>query len=448
MILVRKSNSNFERESLISPFGFKGGYVSELWQSVVRLESDNGAYGVGLGTQSVLWSDADVFAAHSEAAGNSLMFLMTAYAAETVCGIPFETPMHLMNRLLPMVYNYGKQITGNNTLRLTFALNSLVAVENAAWQLYARENNITDFDSMIRESRCSAFTHKHHQIAAIPLITYGVSMDNISRAIDEGYFFLKIKIGSDPDKDGDPDKMLAWDMNRLSEIHSIAKDRETEYTDNRYIPYYLDANGRYDSKDRLMRLIDYADRIGALERIILLEEPFPEEYDIDVSGIPVRIAADESAHTNRDALERIQMGYGAIALKPAAKTLSMSLKIADTAFKHSIPCFCADLTVNPILVDWNKNVAARLAPLPGMKIGVLETNGYQNYSNWEKMKTYHPRHNASWTRVVDGLFNLDDDFYNSSGGILLPSEHYDALSSGHQLACDRFLDREEETSRD
>ena len=118
------------------------------------------------------------------------------------------------------------------------------------------------------------------------------------------------------------------------------------------------------------------------------------------------------------------MGYGAIALKPIAKTMSMSLKIAKLAHQRNVPCFCADLTVNPILVDWNKNIAARLAPLPGMKIGVLETNGHQNYRDWELMESYHPRLNAPWTKTVDGLFRLNDDFYAESGGIFEISQHY------------------------
>ena len=79
-------------------------------------------------------------------------------------------------------------------------------------------------------------------------------------------FFLKIKIGSDPDKDGDLDKMLEWDKQRLSEIHEAVKDIETPYTDTGYVPYYLDANGRYDSKDRLMRFLDHAAQIGIRER--------------------------------------------------------------------------------------------------------------------------------------------------------------------------------------
>ena len=173
-----------------------------------------------------------------------------------------------------------------------------------------------------------------------------------------------------------------------------------------------------------MRLVDHAEKIGALERIMIIEEPFPEEYKVNVHDIPVRLAADESAHSEKDAIERMELGYGAIALKPIAKTMSMSLRIAKKAHEKKIPCFCADLTVNPILVDWNKNVAARLAPLPGLKIGVLETNGHQNYRDWELMRSYHPCFDAPWTHTVQGLFKLDNDFYARSGGILEVSRHY------------------------
>jgi L-alanine-DL-glutamate epimerase-like enolase superfamily enzyme len=173
-----------------------------------------------------------------------------------------------------------------------------------------------------------------------------------------------------------------------------------------------------------MRLLDHADKIGALDRIILLEEPFPEGVEMDLSGIPVRLVADESAHSDKEAIKLIDMGYSAIALKPIAKTMSISLKIAKIANDRNIPCFCADLTVNPILVDWNKNVAARLAVLPGMKIGVLESNGHQNYKNWETMKTYHPCYGAEWTKMKDGIFSTDNDFYSLSGGIFGVSKHY------------------------
>ena len=424
MIRVTKTNSGFEIEPFLSPFGFKGGYGHAAWQAIALMDSENGHRGIGLGTQGTLWSDARVFAENSEAAGNSLMYLMTAHALKSAEGMSFESPLDLLDKLLPVTYEYGRKITENNNLRLTFALNALVPVDNAAWQLYCAENEIPGFDEMIPDDIRPALSYKHRKLACIPLMTYGVPLDDIVKAVEEGYFFLKIKIGSDPDKDGDLDKMLEWDKERLSAIHAAVKNREIPHTEDGRIPYYLDANGRYDSKDRLMRLLDHAEKIGALERIMIVEEPFPEEYETDVRDIPVRLAADESAHSDKDALKRIEMGYGAIALKPIAKTMSMSLRIAKIAHGRGIPCFCADLTVNPILVDWNKNVAARLAPLPGMKVGVLESNGHQNYRNWERMKSYHPRCGASWMEVVDGLFHLDDDFYSCSGGISDLSEHY------------------------
>jgi L-alanine-DL-glutamate epimerase-like enolase superfamily enzyme len=212
--------------------------------------------------------------------------------------------------------------------------------------------------------------------------------------------------------------MLEWDKNRIRQIHEFARNYNTQYTKSGHPLYYLDANGRYDSKERLLRLIEYTQKIKAFESIVLLEEPFPEAYRVDISEIPVRIAADESAHSDRDAAERIQMGYKAITLKPIAKTLSMSLKIAKIAYEKKIPCFCADLTVNPIMADINKCVAARLSPVEGVKIGIIETNGSQYYSDWERLKSYHPFNGADWIDSRKGIYNLNDDFYKSSGGIL------------------------------
>jgi len=135
----------------------------------------------------------------------------------------------------------------------------------------------------------------------------------------------------------------------------------------------------------------------------------------------------QSAHTDADAARRIDLGYGAIALKAIAKTLSMTLKIARVAHERGVPCFCADLTVNPILVEWNKSVAARLAPFPGLGLGILETNGHQNYRGWERMRGHHPCKDASWATSVDGIFHLDEDFYRRSACLFEPSPHYEAL---------------------
>jgi hypothetical protein len=52
-----------------------------------------------------------------------------------------------------------------------------------------------------------------------------------------------------------------------------------------------------------------------------------------------------------------------------------------------------------------------------MKIGVLESNGYQNYKNWEEMKKKHPMAGSSWIEPKNGIFSLDKSFYNCGGGL-------------------------------
>jgi L-alanine-DL-glutamate epimerase-like enolase superfamily enzyme len=330
----------------------------------------------------------------------------------------------LLERIFPGLEDYARQITGNPRLRKTFTLNALVALDNAAWLLYAKENGIDTFDDLIPLEYRSVLSFRHDKVAGIPLVSYNIPADEIKTAVEQGYFFMKIKIG----QPGTQKEMLEKDKSRLTSIHEAIGNTETRYTENGKLPYYLDANGRYKEKETLLRFLDHAGKIGALEQIVIIEEPFAEEFRSDVSDIPVNLAADESAHTDSDALERIHMGYGSIALKAIAKTLSMTLKIAAVAHKNNIPCFCADLTVNPVLVEWNKNVAARIGPFPGIgNIGLMESNGHQNYSNWDAMMGYHPRGNAPWVKATGGVYELGDEFYNTGGGIFDPMPHYEEL---------------------
>jgi len=422
-IQISEINSNFEREPLIRPFGFKGGYMTEIWQTASWMKSSSGISKVGLCTQNVLWSDAAVFAQNSESGGNALMYAMTEYAMQMLKGQIFTDPVDLLDEIWREVLKYGQKITGNLHLRETFALNALVGVDNAIWMLYAKENGFDTFDEMIPEKWRPAVSHKNEKVASIPLMAYSIPVSEIKQAAEDGYFFMKIKIG----QPGTQEEMLEKDKVRLTEIHNAIGHYTTPHSENGKLPYYFDANGRYEKKETLLRLIDHAKKIGAFDQIAVIEEPFPEELKIDVSDIPLRLAADESAHTDAYTIERIEMGYKAIALKAIAKTLSMTLKIANVAKKHNVPCFCADLTVNPILVDWNKNVAARLDPFPGLGIGLLETNGHQNYKNWKQMESYHPYTYARWRKTIDGVFHLGEDFYNKSGGILTESKHYQEM---------------------
>ena len=423
MIEIANIDSNFEREPLVRPFGFKGGYVSEIWQAVAWLRSAKGNEGFGLCTQNVLWCDETVFAANSESAGNALMYAVSERALQMIRGERFETPIHLQEEILEELVRYAQEITARADLRTTFVLNALVGVDNAAWMLYARETGGHNFDQLIPAPFRPALSHRNDRVASIPLMAYQIPVSEIVEALDEGYFFMKIKIG----QPGSQAEMLRKDMKRLSSIHQAIGHRRTPHTADGRIPYYLDANGRYEDKETLLRLLDHAKKIGALDQIAVIEEPFPEDAEIEVHDIEACLAADESAHTDEDALKRIQIGYRAIALKAIAKTLSMTMKIAQLAHEEKIPCFCADLTVNPILVEWNKVVAARLAPFPGLGMGLLETNGHQNYRNWERLCTWHPFPEASWAQTIDGVFNLDDDFFEKSGGILETPNHYSEL---------------------
>jgi L-alanine-DL-glutamate epimerase-like enolase superfamily enzyme len=420
-ITIDQASAAIEKEPLVRPFGFRGGFLTELWQNIVQLQSHSGATSLGLGTESVLWSDANLFSSHSETEGNSLMQEVTKYALRLVKGNTFTDPISLQENILQDVYAYGRQITGSKTLRMTFALNALVSLDNAAWMLYALENGFSNFDQLIPPVYRQALSARHKQLAYIPLVSYNVPAEELPGITSEdGAFFLKIKLGSP----GTQREMVEKDKAQLTRIHKAIGSATNSFTASGKLLYYFDANGRYETKDLISEFLDHARKMGAFEQVALLEEPFPESYYTSVAGLGVRVSADESAHTETDVLTRIQMGYTAIALKPVAKTMSMSMKMAKTAHEHQIPCFCADLTVNPILVEWNKNIAARLSPFPGLKTGLLETNGPQNYKHWDQLCSYNPANGAPSTTVKKGVFELDEQFYKTSGGILEKSTHY------------------------
>jgi L-alanine-DL-glutamate epimerase-like enolase superfamily enzyme len=420
-IMIKSVQSSYEREPLIRPFGFKGIYQNEFWVAAALIESSSGIRHVGLQTQCLAWSDLDVFLAHSEFDGNILLIKTLDHALSLIKGQSFINPIEVQDAILSDVHKYGQTITNNKNLRETFTLSSMVAMDNALWMLYAEENGFKNFDEMIPEEYRKALNNRHKYVAHVPLMAYAIPLEEITRAVDQGYFFMKIKIG----RPGTQEEMLEGDKARIEAIHKLIGDRDTPHTLNGKIPYYFDANGRYEKKETLQKLLDHAEKIGMLDQIAVIEEPFPEDEDIYVGDLGVRIAADESAHTEHDVIERIDMGYQAIALKSAAKTLSMTLRMAKAAHEKGVPCFLADLTCTPILVDWNKNAAARLDAFPGLKeMGLIESNGHQNYVNWDDLVSYHPYSDGSWVQSKDGLYHLNKDFYEKSGGILKSSDHY------------------------
>ncbi len=409
MISYNHYNFNIEREPLIRPFHFKGSCFTEKWLNVTSLyynrksrkgvdvvhtvkeqiaaQGSEQEYSVtAIGGNAVLWSDPDVFFSRSEAGGNLLMSAMAEKAVKILCKKEFTDPVEALRYILPKIHNYGKNITGSSKLRMTFSLNTLVSLDFALWKLYAAQNDINTFFRLLPDKEI-------------------ISLAN------SGHFIMKIKIGHS----GNQGEMLEKDLTRLTAIHNLLREFRTEYTENSKFAYYLDANGRYKDKNLLFKLISGLEKIKALDNVILIEEPFPDETEIDVHDIPVMVGADESLHEVKDVQKRIQLGYRAIALKPAGKTLSMSLMMAFEAHKNGIPCFVADSACVPLLLDWNRNEASLLPPFPGLSFSILESNGSQYYKNWTVMMKNHPCYGAAWLEPQNGLFYLNNDFYEQSG---------------------------------
>jgi len=422
-VSIRRGAANFEREPLIRPSGFKGGYMTEFWQSAVMLESESGASRVGLGTQNVLWCDPAVLERFTESGGNSLMFAVTDRALQMVRGQRFDTPIQLLDGIFDELFAYAKSITGMPALRPTFVLNALIPLDNAAWLLYAAENGIRTFDELVPAQYRPGVSYRHQRVASLPSVTYGLPLADVVTAAQQGYFVIKLKLGHP----GTQAEMLEQDIARLTSVVRAIDHLRTPHTPDGRLRYDLDPNARYEHRDTLMRLLDAAKKLGVLERVVVVEEPFAETNDTDVRDVPVIVAADESATTIPEAIRRFDQGYRGMALKAIAKTLSHTLQIAQLSRERGVHCMAADLTVNPILVDWNKNVAARLAPFPGLSVGMMETNGHQQYRNWEGMSAYHPCSGAEWRKVRQGVFEVDADFYARSGCIFEESAHYRAL---------------------
>jgi len=343
--------------------------------------------------------------------------------ARLLVGAELRTPFDAVRHVAGKLGDFARRATGRRDLRETFILNALVGLDLAVWKLFAAARGTEDLDDLLPEDFRQVLPARHSRVARVPLVDYGMPPAEAAALADDGCVLLKIKIGGP----GDRKTMLAADMARLSELHDALRDRKPEGAPGGRVMYYLDANGRYESGDTLLRLLDHADRIGMLERIALLEEPYPENADIAVDALPVRVAADESVHGPADVRARADMGYGAFAIKPAGKTLSVSLEGVREAAARGIPCFVADSACVPLLAEWNKCVACRLPALPGIGCGVLESNGREHYAAWDRLTAEHAVPGAPWMTPRRGFFETGEPFYRVSGGIFREWKSYERL---------------------
>ena len=139
------------------------------------------------------------------------------------------------------------------------------------------------------------------------------------------------------------------------------------------------------------------------------------------------VNADESAHGVEDVKARLALGYRAVALKPIAKTLSVSFRMAAAVHEAGAQCLCADLTVNPFLAQWNKQFAARTGALDKMNTGCVEVNGDSNYVSWELQKNLLPA-GVRYRDEAEGVFTLDREFYEKSGALFGENGYFSLFS--------------------
>ena len=214
--------------------------------------------------------------------------------------------------------------------------------------------------------------------------------------------------------------MLAADKERLAFIHELVGKSETPHTPDGKIRYYLEANGRYQGRVQVEELLEFAAKRGFLEQIALFEEPFSEPRNETLTGFPVIFAADECLHSVKDLPGILDVGFRAVAVKPAGMGLTTTLRVTAETLRRGAIALVSDSSCTPVMLDWNKNVAARLPALPGMKMGLLEMNGHQYYSNWSRLLARHPYAAESWIAPREGIFHLAKSFFERGGGVLPP----------------------------
>jgi L-alanine-DL-glutamate epimerase-like enolase superfamily enzyme len=404
---------DLSREPLRKPLGFKGAEFNEKWICRVTLTGSRGFQATAHGGYSILWSDARVFLSHSECGGNALMAAVTEFGIQCARRVKFQSPLELQDKILTEVHDYACAVTRLPDLNPAFTLNALVAVDHAAWLLFAQERGLTNFEEFVATALPGRLPARHASVGCIPLLSYNTPRAEMVRLAEAGHFMFKINIGAR----GGPAEMLAADKERLEMIHTVMGGTSTPHTADGKIRYYLDANGRYRSRVQVEALLGFAEAKGFLDQIALFEEPFAEPRVEDVSGLPVIFTADESLRSVKDMAGILHAGYRAVTVKPAGKGLSATLRMIAEAMRRGAIVLVSDSSCTPLMLDWNKNVAARLPALPGLKMGMMEMNGQQNYTHWDRLLGQHPAAEQSWIKPERGMFRLPSSFYKHGGGI-------------------------------
>jgi hypothetical protein len=105
---IAETQLEIQREPFARPFAFKGSAFHEKWNTIVRLRDDRGNQVVGIGGLAVLWSDADVFRAHTEVGDNLLQASILEFALQHIKDREYPDPPSMLGDVLPHALAYGR----------------------------------------------------------------------------------------------------------------------------------------------------------------------------------------------------------------------------------------------------------------------------------------------------------------------------------------------------
>lgn len=402
---VMRGAFNLFKEEYLKPYIFKGDSVNGKWIAKTAITDESGVEGAAVGGFAVLWSDPGVYNSHTEMGGNIMMAACLEKAVNTIVNREYTHVEEAMDDVFERVFNYGKLITENEGLNKTFVLNSMVSLDLALWVLWKKLNSMGNFKEVFEE-KLNTKAVCANQVAVSPVVAKNTGDEEIESLLKEGFFVLKCKMGSGCAED---------DAALFLRADNIGRNYSTSMTESGHISYVLDLNGRYKDKDKLKQLLDIIDKKSDLGKILTVEEPF--EKPIDVSEFPVIITADESVFDKDSVDLASQMGYGGVAVKPAGKTLTKSFEMTLAAFANGMHTFVADNSATPEILEPNRNFASLLPPFPGLKVPLIEVNGFQLYKRWDFLVEEHERKYGSRGKPVGGMLVQDEEYFKTSGGL-------------------------------
>lgn len=136
-----------------------------------------------------------------------------------------------------------------------------MCVDNAAWLLYAAENNLHQFDEMIPVAYQPGLSYRHTKVGSMPSFSVGTDPQKIKAAADQGYFIMKLKTGSS----GTQKEMIEKDIAFLSAVHKAIGHYETPIPGmEKYLIILMPMNGM----TKRIRFPDFWIMLGKLGHLI------------------------------------------------------------------------------------------------------------------------------------------------------------------------------------